>query len=60
MPKNTQVTDGQFANAFDKANAIAYREKHGLGASLRQSQDVQERIEKMFQLIEEKTSSMTT
>jgi len=49
-----------YPSAVDKANIVAQREKQGLGAPLKQSQDVQDRIEEIFALIEEKTSSMAT
>ena len=49
-----------YGSAVDKANIMAQRERQGLGAPLKPTQDVQDRIEEIFTLIEEKTSSMAT
>jgi len=48
-----------YASTFEKANIMSQRLKQGIGAPIKQSLDVQDRIEKMFNLIEEKTSNMT-
>jgi len=50
--------DMPYASTFEKANVMSQRQKQGIGAPVKHTQDVQDRIEKMFNLIEEKTSTM--
>ena len=42
----------QFTTTFEKANLITQREKQGMGAPLKQSVEVQDKVEKMFNYIE--------
>lgn len=58
VPKNLNPGDIAFATPFEKANVISQRQKQGIGAPIKQSQDVQDKIEQMFNLIEKKTSEM--
>ena len=55
IPRQVQPTELIFSHAFDKANVVSQREKYGLGAPLKQDSEAQERIERMLNLIEEKT-----
>lgn len=49
-----------YASTFEKANYISQRMKQGIGAPLKQTEDFQLKIEKMFNLIEQKTQSMVS
>ena len=42
--------------AYEKANAIQQRDKYGITANIKQSNETQERIRKLFNQIEEQTS----
>jgi len=42
----------QFATTYEKANIISQRQKQGMRAPLKQTTEVQDKIEKMFKFIE--------
>ena len=48
IPRNLNPSEISASIAFDKANIMAQREKQGLGAPIKQSKEMQGRIEKMF------------
>lgn len=57
MPKS-MMGDTQYATAFEKANSISHRQKFGISAQIKQSEETQERIYKLFDQIEDKTSQI--
>ena len=57
-PRNMNLADMPYANAVEKANIIAQRDKQGLGPPLKIKENVNLQIEKMFNLIEEKTKNI--
>ena len=57
-PGNLNLADMPYASAVEKANTMAQRERQGLGPPIKQTKAVQDRIEKMFDLIEEKTAGI--
>jgi hypothetical protein len=58
VPGQIDPNDLKSASPFDKANLIALRERQGLGAPQSQSSEAQQRIQKLFNLVEEKTEAI--
>mmetsp|Transcript_1384 Transcript_1384/g.1823 ORF Transcript_1384/g.1823 Transcript_1384/m.1823 type:complete len:141 (+) Transcript_1384:1275-1697(+) len=56
IPRNLNPSEIQANLAFDKANIIAQREKQGLGAPVKPSKEMQNRIEKMLQMVDDNIS----
>ena len=55
-----QLNPGVFNRTFDKANVISYCHKNGIEPQHSGSSEVQEKMTKMFKLIEEKTKEMVS